>query len=106
MIKIISLFASRLQVSPVINRPFLWEMGNLTSLQQKSKKLGLCHSSFKSKNFWINSMCEYIFRKDWIFYSYSALSAMGKYLVESLLLQIVETRDDDHNNAAYIMIKL
>ena len=51
-------------------------------------------------------MCEYIFRKDWIFYSYSALSAMGKYLVESLLLQIVEKRYDDNNNATYIMIKL
>ena len=51
-------------------------------------------------------MCEYIFRKDWIFYTYSALSAMGKYLVESLLLQIVEKCYDDNNNAAYIMIKL
>ena len=41
MIKTIALFALRLVGFPVINRPFVWAMGNPTFfLQQKSKKLG------------------------------------------------------------------
>ena len=77
-------------------------MGNPTFLQQKSKKLGQFFPIKKR----LDQFYLWIFRKDWIFYSYYALSEMGKYLVESLFLQIVEKRDDDHNNAAYIMIKL
>ena len=46
-------------VSRVINRPFVWEMGNPIFCNRNFKSK--C-SSFKSKNFWINSKCEYLGR--------------------------------------------
>ena len=67
-----------LWASPVINRSFVLEMGNPTFLQQKSKKVKAVLSNRKTLFYVL------IFRKDWIFNSYFALSAMGIYLVESL----------------------
>ena len=67
-----------LWVSPVINRSFVLEMGNPTFLQQNSKKVKAVLSNRKTLFYVL------IFRKDWIFNSYFALSAMGNYLVESL----------------------
>ena len=56
-------------------------MGNPTFLQQKSKKLG----QFIQIEKLLDKFYVWIFRKDWVFNSYFALSAMWKYLVESLL---------------------
>ena len=53
-----------LWVSPVINRPFVWEMGNPTFVYNRNLKSK--GSSFKWKNFWINSMCEYLGRTGYL----------------------------------------
>ena len=42
MIKIIFFLLRDLWVSPVMNRAYVWEMGNPTFLKQKYKKTGQC----------------------------------------------------------------
>ena len=56
-------------------------MGNLTFFQQKFKKLGQFFQIEKL----LDKFYVWIFRNDWIFNSYFALLAMGKYLAESPL---------------------
>ena len=63
MIKLSLYLLRDLWVSQVINRPIVWEMGNQTFLQQKSKKLG---QFFQIENFWRNSMCVYLGRTGYL----------------------------------------
>ena len=66
-------------------------MRNPTFLQQKSKKLG---QFFQIEKLLINSICEYFGRTG---YLTPALSAMGKYLVVSLVSHwdcLIEVKPD------------
>ena len=67
-------------ISPVINRPFVLEMGKPHFLQQKSKKLAQCFQIEKH----LDKFYVWIFNKDWIFYSYFACQLWGNILRKTI----------------------